>query len=132
MTVRPASARWFVVVGAVAALVHLGVVRVLVGTAGVAPLVANVPAWCIAFGVSYLGHRRLTFRAHDVPVGPSMLRFALVSIGALALNEAMYAVLLRFTPLRYDIALVLVIGGVALVTWWLARHWAFAGSPPAR
>jgi putative flippase GtrA len=129
--VRWPSWIWFVAVGCAAAAVHFAVVLLLVGGGFVrAPLVANILAWCVAFGVSYLGHRALTFRRQQAPLARSALRFAVVSLGGLALNEAAYAVLLHFTPLRYDVALVLVLLGVAVITYWLGRHWAFAGSSP--
>jgi putative flippase GtrA len=124
---------WFLAVGSTAAAVHFAVVLVLVGGGIVqAPLVANVLAWCVAFGVSYGGHRFLTFSHQQAPLARSALRFAAVSLGGLALNEGAYAVLLQFTPLRYDVALFLVLLGVAVVTYWLGRHWAFAGSSQGR
>ena len=131
MSAHAASALRFVAVGCVAAAVHFALVRLLVDGAQFAPLAANLPAWCIAFCVSYFGHRRWTFRAHDAPLARSMLRFAAVSLAGLALNEGAYAALLRFTPLRYDVALLMVLAAVALFTWWLGRHWAFAGTRPA-
>lgn len=118
---------WFVAVGTAAALVHFGVVVLLVSQAQAAPLAANVLAWCVAFGVSWAGHRALTFRAQAAPLARSARRHAAVSLAGLALNEAAYALLLRVTPLRYDVALALVLVGVAVLTYQLGRHWAFAG-----
>lgn len=122
---------WFVVVGGAAALVHFGVVVMAVREFALAPLVANVLAWCVAFTVSYAGHRRLSFRAQAAPVRRSALRFAAVSLAGLGVNETAYALLLHLTPLRFDLALAVVLAAVAVVTYWLGRHWAFAGTPPA-
>ncbi len=121
---------WFIAVGCSAAAVHFAVVLGLVGALGLHPLVANLMAWCVAFGVSFSGHRWLSFRAQAAPLLRSAWRFGAVSLGGLVLNEAAYAVLLHFTPLRYDLALVLVLVGVAVVTYLLGRHWAFAGTRP--
>ena len=122
---------WFIAVGGAATLVHFGVVLLLVHQVALPPLVSNVMAWCVAFGVSYGGHRRLTYRAQAAPLGRSVLRFASVSLAGLAVNEGSYALLLRYTPLRFDVALALVLAAVAVFTYWLGRHWAFAGSRPA-
>ena len=118
---------WFVLVGSLAAAVHFTVVIALVSAFSTPPLMANVFAWMVAFGVSYVGHHRLSFRGQAAPVARSAARFALVSLSGLALNEAAYALLLHLTPLRYDIALALVLVGVAFITYQLGRHWAFAG-----
>jgi putative flippase GtrA len=121
---------WFVMVGTLAAAVHWCVVRALVSAAVLSPLAANLPAWCVAFGVSYSGHRWLTFAHQGSPLRRSAARFALLSLGGLALNEAAYAALLHLTPLRYDLALAVVLLAVAVVTYLLGRHWAFEGRRP--
>lgn len=119
---------WFVAVGCAAALVHWAVVVALVSRAGWQPLAANVAAWLIAFSVSYLGHRRLTFADQAAPVGRSLRRFFLVSAGGFLVNEASYALLLHWSALRYDAVLAIVLVGVAGFTYWLGRHWAFLRS----
>lgn len=123
---------WFVIVGGTAATVHFGVVLGLVQRLQWAPLAANVAAWCVAFGVSYIGHRHLSFRAGAAPLGRSVRRFATLSLAGLTVNEGAYALLLHGTGLRYDVALALVLAGVAVFTYVLGRHWAFAGNSPAR
>lgn len=119
----------FVVVGCAAAAVHwLGVV-LLVGRAGWAPLLANPPAWLVAFGVSFVGHHRLTFRDHQAPLVTSAWRFFTVSLAGFALNEALYAALLRWSDRRYALLLALLLVVQAAATYLLGRHWAFARSP---
>lgn len=122
------SLAWFVAVGCAAAAVHFAAVVLLVTRGGLHPLWANVAAWCVAFGVSWSGHRWLSFRQQAAPKARSAARFALVSLGGLAVNEAAYAVLLHATGLRYEAALAIVLLAVAALTYWLGRHWAFAGS----
>lgn len=122
---------WFGVVGLTAMAVHLGSVVLLLVPLGVPPLLANVFGFLLAFQVSHAGHRRLTFRRGDVPAARSRGRFFLVALGSFALNEAMYAALLRYTALDYRIALAIVLVAVAVLTYLTARQWAFARREPA-
>ncbi|WP_151702278.1 GtrA family protein [Nitrincola alkalilacustris] len=112
-------------VGILALIVHWLVVVLLVPF-GMAPLLANVVAFLVAFNVSYFGHRRLTFQADGLEHSRTLPRFASVALASFAVNETSYALLLHFTPLRYDLALLLVLGGVAVMTFILSRFWAFA------
>ncbi|WOB10237.1 GtrA family protein [Piscinibacter gummiphilus] len=123
------SLGWFVAVGGAAAAVHLGVVVWLVSRHGWAPLVANVAGWCVAFCVSFFGQWRLTFRARTTPWQEAMPRFMALSLGGFALNEAAYAAFLRFSGLRYDLLLALVLVAVALITYLLSSGWAFRDRP---
>ena len=118
----------FIAVGCAAALVHWLVVVAAVSGLGWQPLAANVAGWLVAFGVSYAGHRRWTFGDHRAPVGRSLRRFFVVSAAGFSVNEAAYALLLHWSALRYDAVLALVLIGVAGLTYWLGRHWAFLRS----
>ena len=122
---------WFVAVGCTAAAVHFGVVVALVSGLGLPPLAANVAGWLVAFVVSFLGQWQLTFRAHGAPWLQALRRFFLLSAAGFAINEASYAILLRWTPWRYDVLLAGVLVGVAVMTYLLGSRWAFRGSPPA-
>lgn len=115
----------FGAVGATAFLVHFGVVAATVPL-GVAPLIANVLGFLAAFAVSFVGHGRWSFPAEGRPVAPALKRFAVVAVGGFVLNETAYAALLRATSLDYRVALVLVLVGVAALTWLAGRYWAFA------
>ena len=129
----------FIAVGTAAAAVHWGVVRLAVESGAMAPLSANVAGWMIAFVVSFSGHRHWTFAATSGrATGQSLWRFGLLSFAGFLLNEASYAALLRVGGLRYDLALGLVLVGLAVVTFVVSRCWAFrpasrsrAGPPPA-
>lgn len=116
---------WFVAVGCAAALVHWLVVVALVSLWHGPPLLANVAGWLTAFTVSFAGHHRLTFGGHGVPIRTSARRFLVVSASGFAINEATYATLLRWSPVRYDLALAIVLVAVAAATYLLSRHWAF-------
>lgn len=120
---------WFVLVGCAAAAVHWSAVVVLVTRLALPPLLANVIGWLLAFGVSFTGHHRLSFRGHGVPLRSSAARFLVISATGFAINEASYALLLHWTQQRYDLVLAVVLLGVAVLTYWLSRHWAFLRSP---
>jgi putative flippase GtrA len=120
------SAQWFVAVGALATLVHFGVVTALVSGGGWTPLAANAAAWCVAFGVSFTGHWRLSFAAQRAPLWRAARRFLLISALAFAANQMAYALLLAHSGWGYQWALVVVLGGVAAATWAAGRRWGFA------
>lgn len=111
----------FGVVGIAAMCVHWLVVRLLV-PAGIAPLIANVIGFGVAFNVSYFGHRNWTFasnRAHRT----TLWRFLTVALISFALNEVMYSMLLQF--MDYDLALAIVLVAVSALTFILSKLWAF-------
>ncbi|KPF69580.1 hypothetical protein IP84_04535 [beta proteobacterium AAP99] len=117
----------FIGVGAAAAATHFGVVLALVGQLAWPPLIANVFGFACAFCVSFLGHWRLTFAEADAPLARSLRRFFLVALAAFTLNEALYALLLLL-QFDYRFALAFVLLTVALITFRLARRWAFVAS----
>jgi putative flippase GtrA len=121
---------WFVIVGSLAALTHLGVVMGLVELWQLPPLGANVLGWLVAFMVSFAGHHRLTFGSSGSPFWPALRRFWLISAGAFLVNQAAYALLLRYAGWNYALLLALVLVGVAIGTYVLSRWWAFAHTAP--
>ncbi len=119
---------WFVIVGCAAAATHWAVAVACVAHGDLAPRVANVVGWLVAFGVSFTGHYRLTFRLQRAPLRRAAVRFFMVSALGFAVNEAAYAALLYLTAIRYDILLALVLIGIAAMTFILGRYWAFRHS----
>jgi putative flippase GtrA len=119
----------FLVIGAAAAATHWGAVLLLVEGGGVSPLRANVAGFGLAFLLSYGGHRRWTFAAMAPPHRVALPRFLLVALSGLLLNQALFALLLARTALPYPLALLLVLLAVAVLTFLLARCWAFATRP---
>ena len=116
---------WFLLVGCAAAGVHWAVATACVVWAGLLPLQANVVGWLVAFFVSFTGHHFLSFQGHGAAIGRTAWRFFGISAMGFAINEASYALLLRYSPWRYDLLLALVLVGVAGLTYFLSRHWAF-------
>lgn len=66
---------WFGVVGVTAMLVHLGSVILIFVPLGLAPLLANIIGFLLAFQVSHAGHRHFTFRNEELSVSRSRGRF---------------------------------------------------------
>ena len=116
---------FFGLVGGLAALTHWAVAVLCVEQLGLTPLVANVFGWLVAFNVSLFGHYHLTFKHQHAPFKQAAIRFFGVSLLAFSLNELAYAAVLRFTSLPYQLALALVLLGVAVMTFVLSRFWAF-------
>ncbi len=120
----------FGAVGVAATLTHFCVAVALVRFGGVDPQGANVGGFLVAFGVSFLGQWRWTFGRSGAPLRRALPAYFTISLAAFALNALAYRVLLTTTALRYDVALALVLLGVAALTFVASRRWAFR--PPAR
>jgi putative flippase GtrA len=122
---------WFIAVGCAAAATHWAVAVALVSQAGLAPPIANIAGWLIAFLVSFSGHYFLTFRHTGAPWVRAAPRFFLISARGFAVNEAAYIWLLRVTSLPYDALLAAILIAVAALTFLASRLWAFrhGGSP---
>ncbi|CAM3579171.1 GtrA-like protein [Bordetella sputigena] len=119
---------WFVAVGCAAAATHWITAVACVEGLGAPPLAANVVGWLVAFGVSFSGHYRLTFRHQTSAWHVAALRFFCISAAGFLINEAAYAWLLRHTTLRYDVLLGLVLIAIAVLTFVFSRFWAFRRS----
>ena len=112
------------VVGLCAMAVHFLLTVVFVSL-DVPPLVANGLTFLGAFQISFWGHSSWSFVDICGPRGKSMLRFFAVAIGSFALNEVLFAALLHWTDLPYQLALAMVLGFVAGITFLLSKFWAF-------
>lgn len=123
MSVRRVS--WFIAVGSAAAAIHLATVIALVRWGDWSPAVANVAGWLTAFTCSFFGHHLTTFSDAGAPMGRAARRFFAVSALAFVANQVAYVLLLRLSGLRYDLALALVLVGIAVMTYFLGRRWAF-------
>ncbi len=120
------SGFWFVLVGASAALTHMAVftvVLLLVPTLW--PEIANVAGFLVAFLVSFVGHRRLSFQDAGTSVLQSFLRFAATAVAGFATNESVFILLFRLLGLPTWVALISGIVVSALQTFVLSRFWAF-------
>lgn len=115
----------FGIVGVTATLVHFGVVVLLVETRLLSePLFANLIAFSCAVWVSYHGHNQWTFQ-HRRRSSRQFLRFLIVTLAALGLNQAILYLATRPLGWDYRIGMLLVILLVPLFTYLLARSWVF-------
>lgn len=120
----PQRLAFFTGIGGFAALVHILIVMNLVTYVDLNPLIANIFAFLIAFNVSYLGHKYLTFAKIGEQKQLSLPHFFLVASSAGLINESLYYLLLSYTQINYLIALVLVLGLVAVYSYILSHFWA--------
>jgi len=123
------SGFWFVLVGASAALTHMVVftlVLLLVPTLW--PEIANVAGFLVAFLVSFVGHRRLSFQDADTSLLQSFMRFAATAVAGFVTNEAVFIALFRVLELPAWMALMSGIVMSAVQTFVLSRFWAFKRS----
>ncbi|MEP9351300.1 GtrA family protein [Xanthobacter sp. KR7-225] len=110
----------FVLVGAAASLTYLIVAAVLHRAFGCEKFVASFLAYVVAIPVSFLGHKRVTFR-DDGQWGGQVVRFALLQVVNVAVVLLAVYVTEPLGDLGYWIGLLL---GVVLmpVTSFLAMH----------
>ena len=118
-----ASTFWFLLVRASAAATHMAVFAVTQQLMW--PELANALGFCVAFFVSFAGHRLLTFKDAGTSVTTSLGRFAATAIAGFAGNELVFMLLLRALhwPALAALALALVLA--AGQTYVLSRFWAF-------
>ncbi len=116
----------FVVVGSIAALIHLTILHLLVIHFLLTPLIANAIAFTVAFVVSYTGQSLWTFNHKKHSHKSAALRFLSTQLlCSFALNQGLYALLLRLTDLNYLLASVIALVTVPLATYSLSKYWAF-------
>ena len=123
------SGFWFVLVGASAALTHMEVFALaLLFFPPLWPELANLAGFLVAFLVSFVGHRRLSFQDAGTSLMQSFVRFAATAVAGFMTNEAVFIVLFRVLGLPSWIALICGIVLSALQTFVLSRFWAFKRS----
>ncbi|AZS77760.1 GtrA family protein [Achromobacter spanius] len=120
---------FFVAVGCAAAATHWAVAVGCVETFSLQPLAANLVGWLAAFGVSFSGHYRLTFKHAQTPWSIAIRRFFFISAAGFFINESAYALLLRTTNIRYDVLLAMILIILAFATFIASRLWAFRKPP---
>jgi putative flippase GtrA len=112
----------FGAVGVTALLIHFLIV-ITITPFGIDPLLANIIAFITAFQLSYLGHSKWTFNTEINH--RSLIRFVIVSVSNFCINELLFYLFLKYTRIPYQLALLIVLGVVASLTFLLSRNWAF-------
>ncbi len=123
MTSRRVGA-WFLAVGAGAALTHLLVFALTKNW--MLPELANATGFCVAFLVSFFGHRLLSFQDTTITLLQSLRRFALTALAGFICNELVFMLMLRGLGWADMPALLLALVLAAGQTFVLSRFWAFA------
>ncbi len=118
-----ASTFWFLTVGAAAALTHMAVFALAQGQMW--PELANALGFCVAFFVSFAGHRRLSFKDAGTSVSTSLGRFAATALAGFVSNEIIFMLLLRALGWPALPALFAALVFAAGQTFVLSRFWAF-------
>lgn len=118
-----ASIFWFLAVGGTAAVTHMLVFAL--AQAHMWPEVANALGFCVAFVVSFAGHRLLSFKDAATSTVTSFKRFAVTALAGFASNELVFVLLLRGLDLPSLLALFLALLVAAGQTYVLSRFWAF-------
>jgi len=117
----------FLIVGTLAALAHLSIVWLLVGTAGLAPLQANIIGFLGALNISYLGHSRFTFSQVKKLSIKTFAQFATIASTGFAVNQiAYYYGLQWFGQSFYLPVLMVILVLVAAFTFIFSKLWVFA------
>ena len=119
------SVGWFLLVGGSAALTHVGVFAWLNQTSTLWPEVSNAVGFGVAFVVSFVGHRLLSFQDAGTSWMQSFWRFAATAVAGFVTNEAVFILLFRALALPTWVALISGIVLAALQTFVLSRFWAF-------
>jgi putative flippase GtrA len=120
------SGFWFFGVAAAAGLTHL-VVFFLIERflPAVLPELANFLAFCVAFSISFMGHRNLSFSDTTSSVEQSLRRFMLVSVAGFVCNEVVFSLTLRQLGWPSWLALFSGFAVAGGQTYLLSRYWAF-------
>ena len=118
----------FVAVGLSAAGVHFSAFWLLTRIGLVHPLLANALAFAVAFGVSFVGHHRLTFADHGQRALTSLRRFGVTALLGLATSEIVLALVWRLLGWPDWLGVLTGQGLAAVQTFALGRWWAFARS----
>lgn len=117
---------WFFAVAAAASFTHLLVFFVIERwSPSVLPEVANLLAFCVAFSVSFAGHRHLSFSDTTSSVAQSLRRFVIVSVAGFVCNEVVFSLLLRLFDWPSWLALPAGFAVAGGQTYLLSRYWAF-------
>lgn len=114
----------FTLVGIGGATIHLSVVWFLIAHWAIPPLMANLVAFLAAFGPSFAGHYRWTFRSNR-HWKSALARFQLVTWTAFLVNNLALVALLDLHLLPSALTAVLAACVIPVFTFLAGRLWVF-------
>lgn len=109
----------------VAAIVHYVCAVGIEASTSMPPAYANITGFLMAFPVSYVGHRKLSFSHQHSTHRQALPRFLAVAGLGFAANQLLVIGALKFTRVPFWLALAMVMVTIALSTFILSRYWAF-------
>ena len=117
----------FILVGILAAVVHLFIVWLLVKVSWLTPLPANIAGFVGAVNISYFGHSQFTFKqSKSISVKSYIQFFGIACIGFLINQIAYFYALKWFGDKFYLAILAVVLVLVAVFTFVFSKFWVFA------
>lgn len=120
------SGLWFFGVAAAAGLTHLAVFFLIeYFLPSIFPEIANFLAFSVAFSISFMGHRNLSFSDTTSSVEQSLRRFVVVSVAGFVCNEIVFSLALRLLGWPSWLALLSGFAVAGGQTYLLSRFWAF-------
>lgn len=114
----------FGIVGVTAATIHFSVVVFLVQTRNLAPLIANIFGFMIAFQMSYWGNRFWTFHNTTESHGGALIKLLILQIMNFLVNETLFYIFLQL-HIPYTLALFIILAFLAVCTFITNRKWVF-------
>ncbi len=115
----------FGIIGSAATVTHFVTVILLVEFTKLHPLSANVFGFSCGFIVSFAGHRFWTFAGTEQLVRIALPRFFLVAIINFICNQSLYSLFLMYFHWNYTVALIMVLGIMASITFLMSKFWVF-------
>ena len=123
-----ASFARFFLIGGGATVVHGVVLYALVTAANIHPTLANVAAFMIAFGVSYIGHYYVSFRS-NADHAKAVIRFFATALIGLTLNTLIFLVVVNLLRLHYFLAFAVVVLAVPPLIFTISKKFVFKTTP---
>ncbi|MHA3048163.1 GtrA family protein [Acinetobacter sp. ANC 4641] len=115
----------FGIIGVLAALTHYAIVILLFERGHIALAYANLIAFCLAFWVSYFGHRHFTFQAQDLSHRQTLPKFFIVATLGFVFNESLLLISHHYLNISLSILVIIAIFLTAIFTFLLNRFFAF-------
>lgn len=120
----------FASIGVLATLLHVLTAIVAQSYFGLTAQVSNLAGFVSAFGLSYLGHARVTFKVAAMH-GAQLQRFLVISLLGLALSASITHLVHDVLNAPFAIAMLTVGVCVPLLTFLAAKYWVFSQSNPS-
>jgi len=115
----------FGIIGVLAALTHYAIVILLFEQVHIALAYANLIAFCLAFWVSYFGHRHFTFQAQQLSHRQTLPKFFVVATLGFVFNESLLLISHHYLNISLSILVIIAIFLTAIFTFLLNRFFAF-------